>query len=43
MAGTAGMGEKVRADGLDTPLNGAGEAGDGLEVLFGGPALRKGR
>lgn len=38
VAGAAGVGEEVRADGLDGALRGGADLADGLEVLFGGPA-----
>ena len=44
VAGTAGVGEEVRADGLNDALGNLvlGDLADGLEVLLGGPALREG-
>ena len=44
MAGAAGVGEEVRANGLDGTLGSLilGDLADGLEVLLGGPALREG-
>lgn len=41
VAGTAGMGQEVRADGLDGALGRAGSLADGLEVLLGRPAFGK--
>ena len=45
VAGATGVGEEVRADGLDGALGSLilGNLADGLEVLLGGPALREGR
>lgn len=43
VAGAAGVGKEVRADGLDAALRGAGQLANGLEVLVGGPALRQDR
>jgi hypothetical protein len=43
---SAGVGEEVRANGLDGAVLGGGDARDGLEVLLGSPAAgerRKGR
>lgn len=39
VAGTTGVGEEVRADGLDGALRRGADLADGLEVLLGGPAL----
>lgn len=36
---TAGIGQEVRADGLDLAVVGLAEGADGLEVLLAGPAL----
>jgi hypothetical protein len=41
VASTTGVSKEVRANGLDASLDGAGELADGLEVLFGTPALRE--
>lgn len=43
VTGTAGVGEEVRADGLDASLRGARELANGLEVLVCAPALREDR
>lgn len=43
VAGAAGMGEEVRADGLDAPLGGTRQLANGFEVLVGTPALSEGR
>jgi len=44
VAGTAGVGQEVRADRLDGALCGMvlGDLADGLEVLLGSPALGEG-
>lgn len=39
VAGTTGVSEEVRADGLDCPLGRGGNLADGLEILLGGPSL----
>lgn len=39
VAGTTGVGEEVRTDGLDGALGRGADLADGLEVLLGGPAL----
>ena len=43
VAGTAGVGEEVRANGLDGPLDSLGQLANGLEILLGRPALRESR
>jgi hypothetical protein len=40
---SAGVGQEVRADGLDVTAGGSRKLADGLEVLVGGPAGREGR
>lgn len=40
---SAGVGQEVRADGLDVAASGSRKLADGLEVLVGGPAGREGR
>lgn len=40
---SAGVGQEVRADGLDVAASGSRELADSLEVLVGGPAGREGR
>lgn len=42
VAGTAGMGQEVRANRLNGALGRAGSLADGLEVLLGRPALGEG-
>jgi hypothetical protein len=39
VAGTAGVGQEVRANGLDGALGRRGDGGDGLEVLLSRPSL----
>ena len=39
MAGTAGVGEEVRADRLNASLDSTREGADGLEVFVSSPAL----
>lgn len=41
VAGTTGVGEEVRANGLDAALDSAGQLTNGLEILVGRPALRE--
>ena len=43
MAGTAGVGEEVRANGLDGSLDSLGQLANGLEILLGSPALWESR
>lgn len=38
MAGTAGVGEEVRANRLDAALHSIGQLADSFEVLVGAPA-----
>lgn len=40
---SAGVGQEVRADGLDVAAGSSRELADSLEVLVGGPAGREGR
>ena len=40
---SAGVGQEVRADGLDVAASGSRELADSLEVLVGRPAGREGR
>jgi hypothetical protein len=42
VAGSSGVGEEVRANGLDAALCGLGQLADGLEVLLCGPSAREG-
>lgn len=43
MTSSAGVGQEMRSNRLDAALDGAGELSDGLEVLFGAPALGESR
>lgn len=43
MTYTAGMSQKVRANGLKSALGSAGQSADGLEILLSGPASGEGR
>lgn len=43
VASTAGVGEEVRANRLNGALGGTRQLANGLEVLFGAPALREDR
>jgi len=43
VAGTARVGEEVRAHGLDAALGGGCDLADGLEVFLGDPSLRERR
>lgn len=40
---SAGVGEEVRADGLDAALGRGGKVTNSLEILVGGPARRQDR
>lgn len=42
MAGSAGVGQEVRANRLESALGGGGDLADELEVLVSGPALGEG-
>lgn len=43
VTGSAGVGQEVRANRLDAALDSTRELADGLEVLFGAPALGESR